>query len=215
MLQRNNSDRFQRRSPVAVRGASCQKPPMVNMSAFSRRHGTILLLAALAVLALAIRLLPGMPNVSAVTAFAMFAGFLLGRSVWGAIAAIGILAISDLVLGAYDWRIQASVYAALSFPALIGPFLRRLPRQWILPGALGGALGASFVFFGVTNFAVWLFGSSYPATSDGLIACYVAAIPFYRLTMVGDVLWTGIFFGGWLLATRNAASLSVLKGRPS
>jgi hypothetical protein len=36
----------------------------------------------------------------------------------------------------------------------------------------------------------------YPRTVEGLAACYVAAIPFFRNSLAGDLLYTGLLFGG-------------------
>jgi len=46
---------------------------------------------------------------------------------------------------------------------------------------------------------VWVTGH-YPKTWDGLVACYVLAIPFFRLTLIGDLVFIGVFFGSfeWL-----------------
>jgi hypothetical protein len=58
---------------------------------------------------------------------------------------------------------------------------------------------SSVMFYVVTNFAVWAFGSFYPRTWDGLTSCYIAAIPFFRNTMMGDFAFTAILFGGFAL----------------
>src|SRR2546422_10205972 len=73
------------------------------------------------------------------------------------------------------------------------------------------AVASSLLFFVVTNFDVWARGSMYPKTSEGLLACYVAAIPFFRNTLTGDVLYSAALFGGfalleiWCSAVRAAA----------
>jgi hypothetical protein len=33
-----------------------------------------------------------------------------------------------------------------------------------------------------------------------LVQCYIAALPFLEKTMLGDLFWTGVLFGGaWLV----------------
>jgi hypothetical protein len=66
----------------------------------------------------------------------------------------------------------------------------------------GAALASSVVFFVVTNFGVWVFGSRYPKTAAGLLACYVAAIPFFQNTLAGDALYTAVLFGGFAVAEK-------------
>ena len=40
----------------------------------------------------------------------------------------------------------------------------------------------------------------YPSTWQGLTQCYVAALPFLEKTVVGDLFWTAVLFGGaWLV----------------
>ena len=47
---------------------------------------------------------------------------------------------------------------------------------------------SSIVFFLFTNFGVWLIG--YPKTLEGLITCYIAAIPFFGYTLAGDLFYS-------------------------
>ncbi|MCZ6474899.1 MAG: hypothetical protein O6700_01100, partial [Gammaproteobacteria bacterium] len=49
--------------------------------------------------------------------------------------------------------------------------------------------------FVLSNFGVWL-GGFYPPTLSGLIECYVLAIPFYGVMLVGDGFYAAILFGG-------------------
>ncbi len=44
-------------------------------------------------------------------------------------------------------------------------------------------------------------------TQDGLITCYVAAIPFFRNTLVGDAVYTTALFGEYALAQRYVEAL--------
>jgi hypothetical protein len=77
---------------------------------------------------------------------------------------------------------------------MLSPRLRR-------PGMFAPAMVAcSLIFFVVTNLGVWAFSGMYPVTFDGLVACYVAALPFLQQTVVSDLLWATVLFGGaWLV----------------
>jgi hypothetical protein len=59
----------------------------------------------------------------------------------------------------------------------------------------GAALAASVSFFLLSNFAVWAVWAMYPKTLAGLGACYLAAIPFFRHSLAGDLVFTVAFFG--------------------
>ena len=71
----------------------------------------------------------------------------------------------------------------------------------------GAALGASILFFALTNFGVWLLSGMYPMTASGLAACYVAAIPFFQNTVAGDLFFSGVLFGGLALMERAVPAL--------
>jgi hypothetical protein len=57
-------------------------------------------------------------------------------------------------------------------------------------------IAGSILFFLVTNFGVWWFFDTYPKNSHGLLACYVAGIPYFRGTLCGDLIGSAILFGG-------------------
>ena len=59
----------------------------------------------------------------------------------------------------------------------------------------GAALAASVSFFLLSNFAVWAVWAMYPKTLEGLAACYLAALPFFRHSLAGDLFFTVAFFG--------------------
>jgi len=119
---------------------------------------------------------------------------------------LAALAVSNLALpgyGVHDWKglvMVAVIALAFSWPVLLGGLVRR--RR--VAAVVGGALASSLVFYLATNFAHWLLTNDYPHTTEGLLACYVAALPFFRWMPVGDVAWTLAFVGG-LFACRGAA----------
>jgi hypothetical protein len=47
----------------------------------------------------------------------------------------------------------------------------------------------------------------YPKTLPGLVAAYVAAIPFFRNTVTGDLFYTAVLFGGFSLLERLVPEL--------
>ena len=76
------------------------------------------------------------------------------------------------------------------------------------------AASGSVVFFVSTNLAVWFFGTLYAKTAGGLAACFVAALPFFRNKMLGDLAFATVLFGGYALlsgwqAKRRAAQAAV------
>ena len=60
---------------------------------------------------------------------------------------------------------------------------------------VGSSLGASIIFFLVTNFA-FLY-SGYEHNLSGIILAYTNGLPFFRGTLLGDLGYTAALFGAY------------------
>lgn len=154
------------------------------------------MVVVLILLAAASRLLPHPPNFAPIAAIGLFAGAALDRrAAW--LVPLAALLLSDVVLGFYHpvsmfWNYAGFAACLLLGAALLGP-ARSLPRF------AGATLASSLAFFALSNFGMWASGY-YPRTAAGLVECYVAALPFFRNTLLSDVVYTAALFGGWALA---------------
>lgn len=61
--------------------------------------------------------------------------------------------------------------------------------------SLGAGLGASLFFYFFTNFGVWFLGgwNIYPQNLSGLISCYVAGLPFLKLSLISNLIFLPSF----------------------
>jgi len=59
---------------------------------------------------------------------------------------------------------------------------------------LSSSVAASIVFYITTNFGVWFAMDLYPATTSGLIACYIAGIPFLKSMTLSTVIFSTTLF---------------------
>jgi hypothetical protein len=143
------------------------------------------------------RAMPHAADFVPVVASALFAGMVFRSRILALLVPVAAMLLSDLVVGWHDWRVMIVVYAALIVPALLGLWGRRHRGAVVL---LPLALGSSLIFFIASNFAVWAFSGMYAHDLDGLVRCYLMALPFLRDTLTGDVLWTAALFGAWWLA---------------
>jgi hypothetical protein len=155
------------------------------------------LMAGLVGLDIVARLAPHAPNFTPLAASALFAGVVLRSRALALLVPVLAMTLSDLVIGGDDWRITGVIYAALVLPAGFGIWARRLKTPLVLAPLV---LASSCIFFVTTNFAVWAFSGMYAHTVDGLARCYVAALPFFQNTMLGDIFWSSVLFGGFWLA---------------
>ncbi len=142
------------------------------------------------------RFLPHVPNFSPVFAALLFGGAHLKRrdSIWYPVA---LLAVSDVVLTTLVYRMrlgwgQSITWLGFAVVALIGYWLRK--RETVARIGVA-ALAGPTAFFLISNFGVWLGWRMYPATWDGLVTCYVAALPFYRNSLLSSVVYTALLFG--------------------
>jgi hypothetical protein len=147
--------------------------------------------------AAATRLLPHPANFTPLLAIALFGGARLDDRRAGFAVPVVAMLLSDLGLELIDGRglhaLMPVVYAAMMACVLIGTFLRARPGvEWIL----AASVGASVLFSIVTNFAVWAMGTLYPRTAAGLVECYLAALPFFRNTLLSTVFYAGALFAG-------------------
>jgi hypothetical protein len=166
------------------------------------------LMAFLIALDVVTRLLPHAPGFLPVAASGLFAARYLRIPPLAIVVPVLGMVLSDVALPGEDWRIQLIGFAAISIPAVAG----LLSRRW--HGALPVILtmvASSILFFLLSNGAVWAFSGMYPVNLSGLTQCYIAALPFLEKTMLGDLVWTGVLFGGafainW--AIRNGPALA-------
>jgi hypothetical protein len=148
-----------------------------------------MLAVPLLLLCVLVRIAPHPPNMAPVGAAAVLAGRTLPPGVALALTA-ATMALSDLCLAAiHGWQpfgpISLFIHAGFAAQVLIARALRR-----VRGGALAAALFGGTAFFVTSNLGVWLLSGMYPRDAAGLVACYVAALPFWAATLVGDAAWT-------------------------
>jgi hypothetical protein len=175
----------------------------------------VIILVGMVFLAALTRLVPHPDNFAPMTAMALFAAAHFRSRLFALAAPLVALFVSDLgieVLHRYglmrSWGLYAGMwvnYAALALVTCLG-FLF-IDRRSVVKVA-GTTLLGSLTFFWVTNFVAWAVWDLYPKTAAGLLACYVAGIPFFGWTLLGDVCYVTLFFGAFALAERRLPALA-------
>jgi len=161
-----------------------------------------LLALTLIVIAAALRIAPHPWNFTPVGAMALFSGAVLRDRRLAFVFPLAALFAGDIVVGFH--KLMFLVYTSFLINVAIGLWLRE--RRSIARISLATLLGAA-QFFIVTNFAVWQFLGGYSHTASGLVACYIAGIPFFWNTLAGDAFYAALFFGGYALAERMFPAL--------
>ncbi len=162
-------------------------------------------LCAFVLAAALMRWLPHPPNVAPIGAMALFGGALFARKSVAVAMVFTAMLLGDLLLG---FRPVPIVYVAFAGVVGVGFLLRNNRGPWRIAGA---SVAGSVLFFVVTNFAVWAGGALFPKTFAGLVACFVAAIPFFHNTLLGDAFFTAALFGGFALAEQRFPALRLAR----
>jgi hypothetical protein len=156
---------------------------------------TMILAAALT------RVMPHPWNFTAVGAMCLFGGATFQRR-WQAIAVPMIaLLISDVAIAYLQYggdltTMTSFKYLLFGLIAAMGMLIRGRTNP---ANVMGLAIASSVVFFVLSNFNRWLGSTDYPQTASGLLACYVAAIPFARNMVFADLFYSAVLFGGLFL----------------
>lgn len=161
----------------------------------------LLLALSLVVFAVMMRLLPHPWNLTPVGAVALFSGACFDRRWWSFTIPLAALLISDAVIGFHS--LMPVVYGTFAVVAGIGVFIR--DRRSSPVAVAAAATVSATLFYIVTNFAMWTISVIYPKTLAGLVACYVAGLPFYGTMLIGDLLYSALLFGVFVSVEKHSA----------
>lgn len=148
-----------------------------------------------------------LPNFSPIAAIALFCGAHFHKrflaiivtlfSVW-----LGDIVMSKVLLGSWTFFYQGWYwqYGSYFLITLLGMQLTQQVKPFQL---ISACFGSAILFFVISNFGVWYSGLLYPLTLDGLIACYAAAIPFFKNTLFSDLFFAMILFSSFGLIKKR------------
>ncbi|MFN2329611.1 MAG: DUF6580 family putative transport protein [Chromatocurvus sp.] len=140
--------------------------------------------------------LPHPFGVSTIGATALYAGAYGNRgTAW--LVPLAPLALVALFTSAYPTTVMLCVFAGFALATAIGRRClsrRRSPARFTV-----AVIAAAVIFYLVSNLGVWLAGY-YPATPAGLLACYIAGLPFLGLSLIADTVYSALLFGLHALA---------------
>jgi uncharacterized membrane protein YfcA len=188
---------------------------------------------ALIVLATLYRLLPtldlGLANFSPVMAIA-FCGAVYFRKRWMQVIPFVALALSDVYINnfyareyGFDWPLSGLVARTACFGAalLIGAWVAKR-KSWL--NLLNGGLLGAIVFYLVTNTQSWAADPFYAKSLAGWWQAltvghpeYPPTIYFFRNTLFGDLMFTGLFAGimEWMALRSGQPSLLDEEAEPA
>lgn len=161
------------------------------------------------------RLLPHWPNFTAVGAMALFGASHLRKPAHAALVSLSALYLSDLIINnvlyaeyytSFFWGFDTGVYVGFALILGIGALLRGRVGVATVGAA---AVLSSVTFFLVTNAFHWWSSGMYPHTTAGLLMSYTAGLPFLWNTLLGDLFFSGLLFGGYAWLAQRVKVLGV------
>jgi hypothetical protein len=149
-------------------------------------------LIAISLIAISVagRLIPHPWNMTPVAASAIFAGVKLGKR-YALLVPFFAMLIGDMVIGFYAWQMLLTVYASMLLIGLVAYLTRSRKGK---AAFFARPVVASIFFFLTTNAAVCFFGTMYAHSFSGLILSYISGLPFFGRDLLGNLLYTSLFF---------------------
>ena len=177
------------------------------------------MLAAMILLAGAWRLLISsghitLGNFTPIGAMALFGGCYFAEKWKAYLIPILALWLSDLFLSYFVYYHQLVFfydgflinYGSFILMVMMGTFIKKVNVKNVIIVSISAAL-AHWI---ITDFGVWMDGRLYPMTAQGLITCYVVAIPYLKNMLISNFVFGGIMFGVFELAQKKDPQLQLI-----
>ena len=131
------------------------------------------------------RLIPHPPNFTPIIAVAILSGYFFKNLYVSIGVVITSVFLTDIMLGFYPSMVM--VYLSLIIIVLSFYKLNNLInfKNLFLYG-----LSGSIIFFIFSNLGVWMFDALYEKNINGLVQCYVMAIPFFKNTLASTLVFS-------------------------
>jgi hypothetical protein len=135
------------------------------------------------------RFIPHPPNFTSLIALSFYVPVLLGLRFLPVL--IISFAVTDLIIGYHS-----GTHWTWGSILLIGILSQYFTKS--LSWRLGGALLGAILFFLITNLGVWVSGM-YGYSLEGIITCYILAIPFFAYTFISTLIFSILIETGYAL----------------
>ena len=154
------------------------------MSDFLKNYRREILPLSLILILVLARLIPHPPNFTPIVSVAILSGYFF-KNVWMSIfTLLTSMLLADIFIGFYNNMMF--VYLSLILISLV--FYKYGKKINLKNLFIYGFIG-SLLFFIISNFGVWLLGDLYEKNFQGLVSCYILAIPFFTNTFFSTLIF--------------------------
>lgn len=174
----------------------------------NRNHTIIAVILLMTICAFA-RLIPHMPNFTPVESLTIFGAAYLTKKHWAFFLSVLVIYLSDFIINNTVARsffpdvhgiVWFSSYMMYNFVAmaLIVLVSSKIISKVTFKNVGMSILLASVIFFIITNFGAWVYEKSlYSNDFRGLMASFMAGIPFFRNSLLSNIIFTTVIFGSF------------------
>ena len=135
------------------------------------------------------RLIPHPPNFTPIISIVILSSILFQTFLITSIVFLLSMFVSDLIIGLYPGMIFTYM-SLMIIGILFYYFVNNISyKNLVIYSFLG-----SFIFYLITNFFVWINSNMYEHSFDGLIQCYILAIPFFSNTIISTTFFSFVTF---------------------
>ena len=125
------------------------------------------------------RIIPHPPNFTPVIAMSFYLPIFFG--LWCIPFLLLAFAITDYFVGFHSLLIWT--WGSLALIGLISKYSKNISSR-LFTSFLG-----SIIFFIISNFGVWFSGDLYQHSLQGLVNCYIMALPFFTNTLLSTIFF--------------------------
>ena len=131
------------------------------------------------------RLIPHPPNFTPVIAVAIMSSCFFKNINLSIIILTLSMLLSDLFIGLY-YNIIFVYFSLILITIVFFKLSKKINYKTLFIFSFFGSL----IFYIISNFGVWMLGNLYEKNINGLINCYVLAIPFFKNTFLSTTLFS-------------------------
>jgi hypothetical protein len=126
------------------------------------------------------RFIPHPPNFTSLIALSFYIPVIFGRK-YIAVIILSFL-LTDLIIG-----FHSTMFFTWGSVLIIGLIAKFFTNSMLM--RICGPLFGALIFFIISNFGVWTQGV-YGYSVEGLITCYVLAVPFFQYTVISTIIFS-------------------------
>lgn len=180
------------------------------LSVHMKKPSYSLIVAILLIMAAAFSRVVMFPhNFSPIIGMALFGGAIIRDRKLAVLFPILAMFMSDLMFevsgitkGFWGWG-QLVGYGILATITLLAHYL----KNWNPARIAASSIASSILFFILSNLSFFLIDNQvyhlYSQDLAGLQQCYIMALPFLRISLLADLVYSGVLFGSYYLINRS------------